>query len=67
MPQNIGKNIKATVKGSTLTIVVDLDADFGPSSSGKTILIASSEGNQTVAKNSKGQEVKLGLNLYRKP
>lgn len=67
MPQNIGKNVKATVKGNKLTLEIDLDQEFGPSSSGKTIIVASSEGNQTVGKNSQGAEIKLGINLYRKP
>ena len=33
------------VEGNILTIKVDLTKDFGPSSSGKTIIIASTEGN----------------------
>jgi hypothetical protein len=34
-------------EGHFLTIKVDLTKDFGPSSSGKTIIIASTEGNVT--------------------
>ena len=35
------KNVELTVEGTMLTIKVDLTQDFGPSSSGKTIIIAS--------------------------
>jgi hypothetical protein len=33
-------NAKTTVKGSVLNVAVDLSKDLGPSSTGKTILIA---------------------------
>lgn len=57
------KNVEMSVEGNTLTIKVDLTKEFGPSTSGKTIIIASSEGNQSVP----GKEaVKIGLNVYRK-
>jgi len=57
------KNIEMLVEGNILTIKVDLSKEFGPSTSGKTIIIASSEGNQSVP----GKEaVKIGLNVYRK-
>jgi hypothetical protein len=56
------KNVQMTVAGNTLTITVDLTKEFGPSSSGKTIIIASTEGNITVPE----REEKIGLNVYRK-
>ena len=57
------KNVEMTVDGNILSIKVDLSKDFGPSSSGKTIIIASTEGNQSVP----GREViKVGLNIYKK-
>ncbi len=46
-----------------LHIVVDTSKELGPSSSGKTTLIASSGGNATVELQD-GRQVKLGLNLY---
>jgi hypothetical protein len=56
------KNVEMTIEGNILTIKVDLTKDFGPSTSGKTIIIASSEGNQSIP----GKEaVKIGLNVYR--
>lgn len=56
------KNVEMTVDGTLLTIKVDLSKEFGPSSSGKTIIIASTEGNVTIP----GREEKVGLNVYRK-
>ena len=38
------KNILFEVREDKLTIVVDLTKDFGPSTSGKTIIVASTEG-----------------------
>ena len=56
------KNVQMSVEGSILTIKVDLSKEFGPSSSGKTIIIASTEGNVAVPE----REEKVGLNVYRK-
>ncbi len=57
------KNIEMKLEGNILTMKVDLTKEFGPSSSGKTIIIASSEGNVAVD----GHEaVKVGLNVYKK-
>lgn len=56
------KNVQMTVDGNLLTITVDLSKEFGPSSSGKTIIIASTEGNVTIPQ----REEKIGLNVYRK-
>jgi hypothetical protein len=56
------KNVQITVAGNILTITVDLTKEFGPSSSGKTIIIASTEGNVAVPE----RDEKIGLNVYRK-
>lgn len=56
------KNVEMSIEGDILTIKVDLTKEFGPSSSGKTIIIASTEGNQTIP----DREEKVGLNVYRK-
>ncbi|BCA56460.1 hypothetical protein W02_36000 [Nitrospira sp. KM1] len=58
----IMKNVEMTVDGTMLTIRVDLSKEFGPSASGKTIIIASTEGNVTIP----NREEKVGLNVYRK-
>ena len=56
------KNVKLSVSGNTLTITVDLTQESGPSSSGKTIIIASTEGNFPLP----GRTEVVGLNVYRK-
>ena len=56
------KNVRMTVEGDVLTIQVDLSKEFGPSSSGKTIIVATTEGNISVP----DREEKVGLNVYRK-
>ena len=56
------KNVELTITGDILTIRVDLTQTFGPSSSGKTTIIASTEGNVAVGP---GREEKIGLNVYR--
>ena len=56
------KNVEMSVEGNTLIIKVDLSKEFGPSSSGKNVIIASTEGNQSVP----GRDEKIGLNVYRK-
>ena len=56
------KNVQMVVEGNILTIKVDLSKEFGPSSSGKTIIIASTEGSVSVP----DREEKVGLNVYRK-
>jgi len=60
--QYIGDNIEARVEGRKLIIEIDLDQDFGLSSTGKSTTIASSRGNATIAGTDGGV---LGLNFYR--
>lgn len=55
------KNVEMVVDGDILTITVDLSKDFGPSKSGKTTIVASSEGNKSVP----GREEKIGINVYK--
>ncbi|MBI4966302.1 MAG: hypothetical protein HY913_23690 [Desulfomonile tiedjei] len=57
------KNAEMSVEGDILTITVDLSKEFGPSKSGKTIIVASSEGNKSVP----GRTEKIGLNIYKQP
>lgn len=60
--ENPMKNVELKVEGNILTIKVDLTKEFGPSSSGKTIIIASTEGNVSIP----DRDEKIGLNIYRK-
>jgi len=56
------KNVELKVEGNILTITVDLTKEFGPSSSGKTTIVASTEGNQSLP----NRDEKIGLNVYKK-
>ena len=55
-------NTDMTIKDDILTITVDLTYDAGPSKSGKTIIIASTQGNKQIP----GTGATIGLNIYRK-
>ena len=57
------KNVDMSVNENTLTIKVDLSKDFGETKSGKSISIASTDGNVSIPGN---DEIKIGLNVYRK-
>lgn len=57
------KNIEMNLDGDVLTIKVDLSKTFGKSSSGKSTIIASTEGNVSIPGK---EEVKIGLNVYVK-
>jgi len=59
----VGNNVNITVKGSKLTIEVDLSKEFGNSASGKTITIASTKGNKPI----EGTSAYIGLNVYKYP
>ena len=56
------KNIAIELKGNIVTITLDISQTYGKSSSGKSIIVASTEGNVTIP----GTDVKLGLNAYQK-
>jgi len=58
------KNVDMKLDGKTLTITVDITREFGLSSSGKSVIIASTEGNVSIPDK---EEIKIGLNIYRKP
>jgi len=60
----MAKNCEIKVENNILTIKVDLTKDFGKSASGKTNIIATTEGNISVPGN---ESVKIGLNVYKKP
>ena len=57
------KNVEVSVKGTKLVIEVDLTKDFGASTSGKTTIVASSEGNANVPG---FDAIKFGLNVFKK-
>jgi hypothetical protein len=59
----IMKNVEMEIKDDILIIKVNLTKEFGPSSSGKNIIVASTEGNVSIPGN---EDNKIGLNVYRK-
>lgn len=56
------KNVTMKVVGSTLTITIDLSKTFGESRSGKTTIVATTQGNVPVPE---GKGAILGLNVYK--
>ncbi len=57
------KNCEMKLEGNILTIKVDISKEFGKSSSGKSIIIGSTEGNVSIPGK---EDIKIGLNVYRK-
>jgi len=57
------RNVEMKVEGSKLVITVDLAQTGEVSSSGKSLVIGSTEGNISVPGK---PEVKIGLNVYTK-
>jgi len=58
------KNVDMKITGTILTITVDISKEYGLSTSGKSLIIASTEGNVSIPEK---EEIKIGLNIYRKP
>jgi hypothetical protein len=57
------KNCDMKVTGNILTITVDISKGFGKSASGKSVIIASTEGNISIPDK---EDIKIGLNVYKK-
>jgi hypothetical protein len=55
------QNIEMQVDDDMLTLTIDLSERHGSSSSGKSIIVASTEGNVTVPDH---PDIKLGVNVY---
>jgi len=55
------KNVKIKRENDKIKIEIDLKKEFGLSRSGKSIIVATTEGNQRVG------DVYLGLNCYKFP
>ena len=57
------KNCEMKLAGNILTITVDVSKDFGKSAFGKSIIIASTEGNVSIPEK---EDMKIGLNIFKK-
>ena len=56
--------MKATIEGNELVIRLPLNKSPVPSSSGKTLVVASTHGNRTTDAVLNGQPVIVGVNAY---
>lgn len=56
------KNVVATVEGNILHISIDLSVTGEVSKSGKSVVVATTEGNQRI---DEAGGIKLGLNVYK--
>lgn len=60
----IAKRLTATIEGDYLVIRVPMNAKPVPSSSGKTLVVASSHGNKQTEVEIQGKPVIVGVNAY---
>jgi hypothetical protein len=56
------ENIAMFLEGNHLVMRIDLTQELGESSTGKSVIIATTGGNVSVPGN---EEIKIGLNVYR--
>ncbi len=56
------QNIQMRREGDKLVIEIDLSKDFGPSASGKTLIVASTRGNAPVPE---AEGTMIGVNCFR--
>lgn len=55
------KNVTVKREGSKLTLIIDTSVENGVSKSGKSVVIATTEGNVSIP----GTDIKVGLNVFR--
>jgi hypothetical protein len=55
-------NIQIEVKDNKAVITIDLIKDFGPSKSGKTVVVATTRGNVPIPG---AENIRLGINCYK--
>ncbi len=58
------KNVTMQVEGDTLVVRIKLSDRHGPSSSGKTTVVATTSGNVKVPG---AEHISIGINAYTKP
>ena len=58
------KNCEMKLNGNILTTTIDISKELDKSASGKSIIIGSTEGNVSIPEK---DDIKIGLNIYRKP
>jgi len=60
--QSMATNIMARLEGDKLILEIDLTQEHGPTGSGKSTKVASSDGNMAVPGR---EEIKMGINVYK--
>ena len=58
--------LEAKLVGKKLVITIDMNEQPTPSATGKTLVVASSHGNQPTTLTVQGKPVVIGLNAYIK-
>ena len=58
---DLGTNMKVSLKGNKLTIIVDISKRHGTSKSGKSEIVATSSGNKRIK-----DDLWIGLNIYER-
>lgn len=56
--------MKVTIQGGKMIIEIDMETPPKPSASGKTLVVASTHGNQATTASVDGKPVIIGLNAY---
>ncbi len=57
------ENVTLEVKGNKLVATIDLSKSLGPSKSGKTTTVGTTQGNVAVPGH---ENIKIGINVYKK-
>lgn len=57
--ETIGRNVEVSLDGDMLTLTIDMSEKAEPSASGKTMIVATTQGNKRVG------DAFIGLNVYR--
>jgi hypothetical protein len=57
-------NVKTELKGTILTVTIDLAKNQGLSASKKSVIVATTSGNTRIAQTKKGDPIMLGVNCY---
>lgn len=60
-------DVKAEIKGKILTITMEVKNPIKPSSSGKTLIVATTGGNKETSCKVKGKNLIVGCNAYIYP
>ena len=56
--------LTARITGKKLQVTIDLEETIRPSASGKTLVVATSHGNQATTVEVEGKLLTIGLNAY---